>query len=360
MSELQERKLAHLALCANEDVESRRTTLLEEVHLLHEALPDLSLGEIDPSVEILGRRLRAPILISGMTGGAPRAGEINRALATVAQKYGFAMGLGSQRALLAHPEVAESYRVRDVAPDVLLLGNLSAVQAREVGPGRVAELVDAVRADALCVHLNAAQELVQSKGDRDFRGCLDAIAGLVRSLPVPVIVKETGCGFSLGTLVRLREAGVEWVDVSGAGGTSWTRVESLRGDRRQRELGDALRDWGIPTAVALVWARRAGLQTIASGGIRDATDVVRALALGARMVGLALPFLRAHESGGLAALMALAEGLSEGVRALLLLVGARTADEVAHAPRVLGGALSAWIGPETATPRGRLAPGEAR
>jgi isopentenyl-diphosphate delta-isomerase len=360
MSELQERKLAHLALCAHEDVESRRSTLLEEVHLLHEALPDLSLGEIDLSVEMLGRRLRAPILISGMTGGAPRAGEINRALATVAQKYGFAMGLGSQRTLLGNPEAVDTYQVRDVAPDVLLLGNVGAVQAREVDPERVAELVHSVHADALCVHLNAAQELVQQEGDRDFRGCLEAIAELVQSLPVPVVVKETGCGFAPATLARLREAGVSWVDVSGAGGTSWTRVESLRGTGRQREIGDLLRDWGIPTAVALVWARRAGLHTIASGGIRDAVDVVRALALGARVVGLALPFLRAHESAGLPGLIALAERLSEGLRALFLLVGARTTDEVARAPRVLGGGLSAWIGAETAAPYGRLAPGETR
>jgi isopentenyl-diphosphate delta-isomerase len=360
MSELQERKLAHLALCTHQDVESRRSTLLEEVHLLHEALPDLSLGEIDPSVEVLGRRLRAPILITGMTGGAPRAGEINRALATVAQKYGFGMGLGSQRTLFSHPELAETYQVRDVAPDVLLLGNVGAVQAREVGPERVAELVDVVHADALCVHLNAAQELVQQEGDRDFRGCLDAIAELVRSLPVPVVVKETGCGFGPATLARLREAGVSWVDVSGAGGTSWTRVESLRGSARQREIGELLRDWGIPTAAAVVWARRAGFHTIASGGIRDAIDVVRALALGARVAGLALPFLRAHESGGLPGLIAFAERLSEGLRALFLLVGARTPDEVARAPRVLGSALSAWIGSEAGALEARPEPGGMR
>src|SRR5262249_43100408 len=155
--------------------------------------------------------------------------EINRALATVAQKYGFGMGLGSQRTLFEHPDAADTYRVREVAPDVLLLGNVGAVQAREVGVDGVAELVELVHARALCVHLNAAQELVQDEGDRAFRGCLDAIAELVAALPVPVVVKETGCGFGPAALARLAAAGVRWVDVSGAGGTSWTRVESLRG-----------------------------------------------------------------------------------------------------------------------------------
>jgi len=353
VSGIRERKLAHLALCAEHDVESSRTTLLEEVELFHEALPDLSLDEVDPSVELLGRRLRAPILIGGMTGGAPRAGEINRALASVAQKAGFAMGLGSQRALWQDASLLHTYRVRDVAPDILLLSNIGAVQARDAGPAAVADLVSAVGADGLCVHLNVAQELVQDEGDRDFRGCLDAIAELVDLLPVPVIAKETGCGFAPATLARLRAAGVRWVDVSGCGGTSWPRVESLRGSRRQHELGDTLRSWGVPTAASIVFARRAGLGTLASGGIRDAHDVVRALALGARAAGMALPFLRAFESGGQDAASALAERLAEGVRALLLLIGAKSPERAADAPRRLGPTLRGWLDP------GSWAPGQS-
>jgi isopentenyl-diphosphate delta-isomerase len=344
VSEIHERKLAHLELCAREDVEAQDSSLLEEVWLLHEALPDLSLDEVDLSLELFGRRLRAPLCIAGMTGGAARAGEINRALAEVAQKAGLAMGLGSQRALARDASLLASYRVRDVAPDVLLFGNLGAVQARDAGPAAVADLVEQVGADALCVHLNVAQELVQDEGDRDFRGCLAAIEELVATLPVPVLVKETGCGFGPATLARLRDAGVRWVDVSGRGGTSWTRVEALRGSRRQRELGETLRNWGVPTAAAIVFARRAGLEVLASGGIRDALDVVRALALGARVAGMALPFLRAHESGGGAAVAALAERLCEGVRALLLLIGARSPAEAGAAPRRLGPALRGWLG----------------
>jgi isopentenyl-diphosphate delta-isomerase len=349
------RKLEHLDLCAREDVEAQRTTLLEEVELLHEALPELSAAEIDLGTSLFGRSLRAPLLITGMTGGAERAGEINRALATAAQKYGLAMGLGSQRAMWLDPELASTYRVRDVAPDIVLFANLGVVQARDAGPGAAAELVDAVHADALCIHLNPAQELAQDEGDRDFRGCAAAVEAIVASLPVPVIVKETGCGLSRRTLALLRGAGVRWVDVAGAGGTSWPGVESLRGSARQRALGATLREWGIPTGASLCFARDAGLEVIASGGLRDAGDVIRALALGARLGGMALPWLRAHERGGLAGVLALAEELSESLRALMLLVGACKLDDLARVPRVLGPRLRAWVAesagarPETCT-----------
>ena len=224
MSEISERKQSHLKLCTSEDVEHRSGTLLDDVHLLHDSLPELSVDEVDLSCELFGRRLEAPILISGMTGGTPEAAQVNFALATVAQKCGLGMGVGSQRPMLLSPDAAESYRVRAVAPDILLLANLGAVQARDAGPARVAELVEAIGANALCIHLNAAQELVQAEGDRDFRGCLLAIQELVESLAVPVVVKETGCGLSPGTLERLLAVGVRWVDVSGAGGTTWTGV----------------------------------------------------------------------------------------------------------------------------------------
>ena len=348
MSDIARRKLEHLDLCVAEDVETREPSLFSEVRLFHEALPECSLEEVELATELLGRRLRAPILVSGMTGGVDRAGEINRGLATAAQKVGLGMGLGSQRPMWLDPERASAYRVRDVAPDILLLANLGAVQARDAGPKAVAELVEAVGADALCVHLNVAQELVQDEGDRDFRGCLATIGELADSLDVPVVAKETGCGFSPGTLRRLRNAGVGWVDVAGRGGTSWTRVESLRGSERQRELGDALRDWGVPSAASVCFAREAGLQTIASGGIRGPLDVARALALGARAAGLALPFLRAHEAGGVEGVLAFAERLVEGVRAVALLVGARSVGDLAQAPRRLGPALQDWLEPSGA------------
>jgi isopentenyl-diphosphate delta-isomerase len=348
VSEIRRRKDAHLELCVEAEVESRRSTLLDQVHLLHEALPELSLHEVDLSVELFGRPLQAPVVISGMTGGSERAAALNRDLASAAQKLGLGMGVGSQRAMLADPSCAASFRVRDVAPDILLLANLGAVQARETGPDGVAGLVDAIGADALCVHLNAAQELTQDEGDRDFRGCLEALGRLARELPVPVVAKETGCGFAPGTLARLRDAGIATVDVAGAGGTSWPGVEGLRGSARQRALGAALREWGIPTAPAVLYARRAGLAAIASGGIRSPGDAIAALALGAGAVALALPFLRAHAARGLEGVIEAGRDLCEGLRALMLLTGTRRVRDLVRTPRVLGADLRCWLEPEPA------------
>jgi isopentenyl-diphosphate delta-isomerase len=344
VSGLATRKSQHLTLCAEHDVEHRHSSLLEQVHMFHDALPELSCGEIDLSAELLGRRLLAPVLVSGMTGGTSEARELNRALAGLAQKHGFGMGVGSQRAMLVDPDAAESYRVRDVAPDILLLANLGAVQARDAGPKRVAALCAAIGADALCVHLNPAQELVQDEGDRDFRGCLAAIAELVAALTVPVVVKETGCGLGPGTLERLAGAGVRFVDVSGAGGTTWTGVEALRGTRRQQGLGNELREWGIPTAASIVFACRAGLCTIASGGVRGGLDAARALALGADAVALALPWLRAFAQGGSPELHATAERLIESLRAVCVLTGSADLAALRSAPRVLGPELRGWVG----------------
>ncbi len=344
MNDVGSRKDAHLRLCADEDVEARGGTLLDEVMLLHEALPELAWDDVDPSVELLGRRLQSPLVISGMTGGTDRGREVNQALAAAAGKFGLGFGVGSQRAMLVDPEAAASYRVRDVAPDVLLFANLGAVQARAAGPAAVAELVEAIAADALCIHLNPAQELVQDDGDRDFRGSLDTLAALASALPVPVIAKETGCGFAPGTLVRLRQAGIGVVDVAGAGGTTWTGVEALRGSSRQRAVGEQLREWGIPTAASVVFARRVGLTTIASGGLRSASCALRALALGADAAGMALPFLRAFDRDGEAGVQRMAATLTESLRALMLLVGARRPSDLRQAPRILGPGLSRWLG----------------
>jgi isopentenyl-diphosphate Delta-isomerase len=343
MSDLLARKSDHLSLCEREDVEHHRSTLLDEVELLHDALPELALDQVDTTTPLFGRVLQAPVLISGMTGGTPEAAALNRELASVAQKLGLGMGLGSQRAMLVRPETAASYRVRDVAPDIVLLANLGAVQAREAGTARVAELVAAVGADALCIHLNAAQELVQADGDRNFRGCLDAMAELAAELPVPVVAKETGCGMSPSVLARLRAAGIAWVDVAGAGGTSWTAVESLRGPARQRALGGELRDWGIPTAASVAYAAREGLHIIASGGIRGGLDAARALALGADVVSAALPFLRARASGGPEALAEAAEHFVTALRAIALLTGSARIADLHRARRILGPRLRAWL-----------------
>lgn len=244
--------------------------------------------------------------------------------------------------------VNSTYRVRDVAPGALVLGNVGVVQARAMSTRDVRALVDEVGADALCVHLNPAMEIVQPEGDRDFRGGLETIARLVRELGKPVVVKETGCGIAPHVGARLKGAGVAHVDVSGAGGTSWVGVETRRaedqGDARGRALGEALWDWGVPTAASVALLAPLGFETlIATGGVASGLDVARAIALGASAAGIARPVLRALVSGGRDAAGALLDSVLAELRAAMLLTGSATIADLRRAPRVLGGELRAWV-----------------
>ncbi len=344
-----QRKADHLALCATEDVGFRGvTTLLGDVRLVHDALPDLDADAIDLSVTLLGKKLRVPLVIAAMTGGTEEAGVINRKLAEIAEEGGYAFGLGSQRAMHKAASASATYRVRDVAPTALVLGNVGVVQAKAMTTDEVRSLVGEVGADALCVHLNPAMELVQPGGDRDFRGGLDTIRRLVEELGVPVIVKETGCGLSPKVGRALRAVGVTRVDVSGAGGTSWVGVETKRaemaGDARARSLGEAFWDWGIPTAASVALLAPLGFEAIlATGGITSGLDIARALALGATAAGMARPVLRALHAGGRTEARALLSGVEAELRAAMLLTGCADVSALRRAPRVLGGSLSAWL-----------------
>ncbi|MBK7774500.1 MAG: type 2 isopentenyl-diphosphate Delta-isomerase [Sandaracinaceae bacterium] len=341
--EIRQRKADHLDLCATDQVAFRgQTTLLSQVRLVHQSLPELSLDELDLSTELLGKVLRAPLVIAAMTGGHERAEEINRTLAGIAERRGYAFGLGSQRAMVLRPEAASTYRVRDVAPTALVLGNVGVVQAREMPTADVARMVEAIGADALCVHLNPAMELVQPEGDRDFRGCLATLARLVRELPVPVVAKETGNGLSRRTVAQLKDVGVIHVDTSGAGGTSWVGVETLRAEGGQRELGEALWDWGVPTAASVVYAARAGMKVIATGGVATGHDVARAIALGATVGGIARPVFMALTQGGEPAAEAFLDGVERELRAVMLLTGSRTPADLGVAERRIGAELREW------------------
>lgn len=344
MSGIESRKTDHLELTARGDVGFREQgTLLSDVRLVHDALPELHVDHIDLSCVILGKRLRAPILIAGMTGGTEHAGKINRDLAQIAEQRGYAMGFGSQRPMLLNPKAVDTYSVRDVAPNLLLLGNVGAVQAAALTPQAVQGLVTAVGADALCVHLNPAMEVVQPEGDKDFRGCLPQIARLAAEMPFPIVAKETGCGISLGVARRLAAAGVEHVDVSGAGGTSWVGVETLRAKDEGRALGELFWDWGIPTAASVLATHRVGFRTVfATGGLKTGLDVARALVLGASAGGLARPVIQAYYDGGAEAVARYLDQVERELRTAMLLVGAANVAQLQKVPRLLSPALRGW------------------
>lgn len=291
---LPQRKSDHIRINLEQDVASRITTGLERVRFMHQAAPELDMRAIDLSTTVFGKTLRAPLLISCMTGGTEEARAINRNLAAAAQQAGVAMGLGSMRAAVAHPELARTFQVRDVAPDILLFANIGAVQLNYgFTVDQCRQAMDMVGADVLALHLNPLQEALQPEGDVNWAGLLKKIERVARALPV--VAKEVGWGISRRAAADLASAGVIGIDVAGAGGTSWSQVEMYRARTDiQRRVAEAFVDWGIPTADSIRFVREAapGLPIIASGGLKNGVDGAKCLALGASLFGLARPFLK--------------------------------------------------------------------
>ena len=309
------RKIEHLRINIEENVQFFDvSTGLEQYRLVHQALPELDLTALDTALTLFGKPMRAPLLVSSMTGGAAEAERINRNLAAAAQECGIAMGLGSQRAAIADPTLARTYQVRNVAPDILLFANLGAIQLNYgYGVDECRRAVEMVDADALILHLNPIQEAVQDHGNTNWGGLLQKIETVCRTLEKPVIVKEVGFGISANTARMLRDAGVSAIDVAGAGGTSWAAVESRRAPNAElRQLAETFWDWGIPTATSVVESRAAvpDLPIFASGGIRNGIEIAKCIALGATLVGLASPLLKLANIS--------TETTIEGIRALVM------------------------------------------
>ena len=307
-TELVNRKSDHIQINLERDVRSALTTGLEKYRFIHEALPELDLNRVDATLRLFGKTLSAPILISSMTGGTDRAGTINLRLAEAAQTVGVAMGVGSQRAALEHPEQAATFQVRRVAPDILLFANLGATQLNSgYALDHCRRAVDMLQADALILHLNPLQEAVQAGGDVNFAGLAKKIEGICKKLEAPVIAKEVGWGISERTARLLADCGVAAIDVAGAGGTSWSQVEMHRApDEFTRQLAATFVGWGIPTAESIQIVRKAApnMTVFASGGLKDGLDIAKCIALGATLGGMAGQFLKAaanqerpHRSG---------------------------------------------------------------
>jgi isopentenyl-diphosphate Delta-isomerase len=292
------RKNQHIDLCASSDVEhSSKFTGFSEIQLPVVALPEKSWSEIDISAKFMGRTFGAPMLISGMTGGVAQGTLINERLARAASKFNIPMGVGSQRIALENPVHAKIFKLKKSFPNLFLIGNIGIGQIQSSDYLDLCRrAVDMIDADALAIHVNVLQELIQVEGDRDFRGISDKIIKVQEQLGIPVIVKEVGAGMDVGTAVRLAQGGIKHFDVGGAGGTSWAHIEGLRSSSALiRRRGEIFRDWGIPTAKALVDLRKTlpDCSLVATGGIRDGLIACKAIFLGANMVGLGLPLMRA-------------------------------------------------------------------
>ena len=325
--DIETRKRQHIDTVLGEDVSAKGiSTGFERFFFEHAALPEIDLDAVDLSTRLFGRSLRAPLLIASMTGGTARARDINRNLAAAAEALGIAMGVGSQRAMIEDPALAGSYRVRDVAPNILLFANFGAVQLNDgYGADEARRAVETIGADALFLHFNPLQEAVQPGGDRDWSGLYRKVEELAASLDVPIVGKEVGNGIGAEAAARLIGCGLTAVDISGAGGTSWSEVEAYRQpDPEVRAVAHSFAGWGIPTAAALIDAVRAvpDSPVFASGGIRDGIDAAKAIRLGASLVGTAAPMLEHGDDAAEAAARRM-ERMIEELRIAAFCVGAR-------------------------------------
>jgi isopentenyl-diphosphate delta-isomerase len=353
MDDIPTRKADHIDVATQRAVTASISPGWDDVTLVHQSLPEIDLADVDLGIDFLGKRLAAPLMIASMTGGHPRATEINRLLARAAEEFHIAMGVGSQRAAIRRPELLSSYTVaRDAAPTAFLIANVGAPQliAQESEPAlshdQIEQLVKTLGADALAIHLNYLQEVAQPEGDTRARGCLAAIQRLTQSIGVPIIAKETGAGVARSQALALRNAGVGAIDVGGAGGTSFALVESYRSADRGlgsvERLGRLLGDWGIPTAASVVECANLGIPVIATGGIRSGLDAAKALALGADAVAIARPMLSAVLEG-YDALCAYIRELIESLRAIFFLTGSASVTDLRSRDRVIMGRTGEWL-----------------
>ena len=351
--EIKQRKAEHINIALGQDVSAPQRANWGDIQFVHQALPEVDLDEIDTSVNFLGRTLRYPIFMSSLTGGHPDVTSINRNLARAAEQYGLALGVGSQRAAIVNPDVASTYAVtRENAPNAFLIANIGApqliVQPRHPAftLEQVNRAIDMIGANALAVHMNSLQEAAQPEGDRRAVGEAAALKMLTGQVPIPVIAKETGAGVCREQALLLRACGVAAIDVGGAGGSSMSAMEAARsrsrGDERAMNIGLLYRDWGIATSIAVVEAGVAGLPLISTGGVRSGLDMARALALGATLVGMGFPFLKAA-SESYEAVCELLETVVAEMKVAMQLSGAASIGQLREVDIVVTGETRNWL-----------------
>ena len=345
VSATEKRKKQHLELCAKKDVGfEKKTTLLECVELNYKTLPQVNMNDVNLSTEFLGKQFNFPLIVSAITGGAQVAKKVNQDIARACQSLGIGMGVGSMRAMIEQPSLATTYDVREVAPDIFLAGNIGMFQLKQYSPARIQEAIDSIGANAIAVHINAAQEAVQPEGDTDAEGLIEAIDAFSREITVPVYVKEVGHGISFEVAKSLSKTGIKAIDVQGAGGTSWTRVDSLR---HKNGFGEIFRDIGLPTAVSIIETKNALIDTdikiVGSGGVYNGLDAVKSIILGADMTGMALPILKAQIKGGAKGIENYLLNYKQEMIIAAYLLGCRSIGELHKEEHVVLGKLKEWL-----------------
>ena len=337
-NQTEKRKEEHIRINLDEDVQfPNLSTGLERYAFMHQAIPEINRDDIDTSVSLFGKTLTSPLFISSMTGGTKMASDINFTLAEAAQTLNIAMGVGSQRAALEDAVLAESFKIRKVAPDAMLFANIGAVQLNfGYTIDHCRRAIDMIEADALILHFNVLQEAVQPEGDNNWAGLIDKVAEVCSSIEQPVIAKEVGWGFSPKAVKMLVDAGVDAIDVAGSGGTSWSEVEYHRApDAFHAKVARSFADWGIPTAEAIQHAKNNAphLPIFASGGLRDGIDIAKSVALGSTLTGMAGPFLQAAVES-VEAVIAFEKEIAMQLRIAMLCAGAATIEALQNTPLI--------------------------
>lgn len=342
------RKLEHLKICLEKNVEFKsKTPGFDEVELIHHALTEINYENIDLRTNFFGKQFDFPILINGMTGGHPESKRINKMLAQLAFNFKIPMEVGSQRAALENDELKDTYRiVRDVSDEIFVIGNIGAAQLIDkYGSKEIERIIEMIDADALAIHLNPLQEILQPEGNMNFQNLLGTIKKVIKQVHLPVIIKETGNGMSERDLKLLKSIGVEYIDVGGAGGTSWAAIESFRheDDYELTEVAKAFWDWGIPTIVATISAARMGFKVISSGGIRTGIDIAKAIACGAGMAGIALPFLRDAYNENFGGLVSQVNILIRELKTCMFVTESADIDKLKAAEKIFFGKIRQWV-----------------
>lgn len=350
---VERRKIEHLIISLRLYDEERRyaNTLFDDIYLIHNAIPEMNLEDVDTSTKFLGHNLKAPIIVEGMTGGFELAKKLNGVIASAIEELGLGMGVGSQRAALENPELIETFKVaREKAPTSFLIGNIGATQvALSYSLDDLIKVIEMINADALAIHFNTLQECIQFEGEPKFRGITEKLREFCKCLDRPIIAKETGCGFSKEDARKLISIGVKALDVSGVGGTSFALIEGLRakiyGNTLKHEISKTFAKWGIPTALSILEVRSVSrdIPLIASGGIRTGLEVAKAIALGADVVGIGLPVLKHAIQGGVEGVISYLNKVILEFRIAMLLVGASNVDELKKKPVVLSQRIVNWL-----------------